>query len=243
MPSYDVCIPFHPKDRLILEYCIPSIHQHLPEAKNIYVVSKEDPNLEEIIWIPESSYPFTMEDVASIIHSKTRIGWYFQQLLKLYCYRALPSESNNILILDSDVIIKKHIQFFNDTKILMAISPECHQPYYNHMERILPGLTKQTQFSGIVHHIMTNRYHMEELLSKIEEFHGKHAWMALLELVNPDDYDFSGMADYEIYFNYCLKYHPDDYQIYLLQFGNFHNFEDFVKTDVYLGALHSWIRE
>jgi hypothetical protein len=242
MPSYDVCIPFHPKDLMILEYCIPSIRQHLPGAKNIYVVSKENPNLDDAQWIPESCYPFTLEDVGTIIKDKNRVGWYFQQLLKLYCYRVLPSQSNNILILDSDVIIKKPIEFFNEEKILLAISPEDHKPYFTHMEKVLPGLTKQTEHSGIVHHIMTNRYHMEEILSKMEEIHREPAWKALLLCVDPKDYPQSGMADYEIYFNYCLKYHPEKYQIRILPFGNFYNFSEFINHDVYLGALHAWMR-
>jgi hypothetical protein len=242
MPSYDVCIPYHPKDNMILEFCVRSVRLHLSEVNTIFVVSKENPNIEDTQWIPESSYPFTFEDVESIIKEKKRVGWYLQQLLKLYCYRVLPTESTNILILDSDVIIKKPFDFFNEDKIFLSISPENHPPYFSHMEKVLPGLTKQTEYSGIVHHIMTNRQHMEELLCKIEEIHGVPAWKALLLCVNPIDYPQSGMADYEIYFNYCLKFHPNKYTIRILPFGNAMSFAVFKEIDVYLVALHAWMR-
>ena len=242
MPSYDVCIPSHPKDWVTLQHTIPSIRAHLHDAKNIYIVSKEDPNLEDTIWIPESTYPFTFEDVAGIIQEPKRVGWYFQQLLKLYSLRVLPSESEYLLILDSDVVIKKDIDFFKETKTLFAISPENHTPYFTHMEKVLPGLTKQTEYSGIVHHIMVKRNHLEEILCKIEEIHGHPAWKALLLCVDPKDYPQSGMADYEIYFNYCLKYYPDEYEIRILPFGNFYSFAEFKNIDVYLGAFHAWMR-
>lgn len=243
MPSYDICIPFHPKDKLILEYCIPSIRQNLPEAQTIYVVSAEDPDVEGCVWIPETAYPFTKEDVGNIITHPPRVGWYLQQLLKLYCYRAIPSTADYILILDSDVIIKEYISFFEENTILFAISPEDTPAYFIHLEKLIPGLTKQVPYSGIVHHIMTKRTHMEHILSSIETLHGMPAWKAMLLLVDPEDYGKSGMADYEIYFNYCLKYFSEDYKIREISFANCANFEDFVRQKVSLVALHAWMRQ
>lgn len=243
MPSYDVCIPFHPKDKDILEYCIPSIRQNLPDAQTIFVVSAENPDVEGCVWIPETSYPFTKEDIGKIILCPHRVGWYLQQLLKLYCHRILPSTAEYILILDSDVIIKKKINFFHDSKILFAISEEDTPPYFTHMEKLIPGLQKQIPFSGIVHHIMTKRNHMETLLSQIEEIHNKPAWKGMLELVDPEDYDKSGMADYEIYFNYCIKFFPTEYEIRPLRFANVSNFSEFQQEDVSLVALHAWMRQ
>ena len=242
MPSFDVCIPSHPKDWVILQHTIPSVRRHLPGVNNIYIVSKENPDIEDTIWIPETTYPFTKEDVGNIIQEPKRVGWYFQQLLKLYSLRVLPTESEYLLILDSDVIIKKDIDFFRDNKIIFSTSPENHPPYFTHMEKLLPGLTKQTELSGIVHHIMIKRSHLEEMLSKIEKIHAQPAWKSLLLCVDPKDYPYSGMADYEIYFNYCLKYHADEHELRRLPFGNFYSFTEFEETDVYLGAFHAWMR-
>lgn len=242
MPSYDVCICYHPKDATIFEYCIASIRSFLEEVTTIYVVSNKNPEIEGITWIPESSYPFSKEDVGTIIQSKTRVGWYYQQLLKLYVYRVIPSKSEHILILDSDIILKEHIDFFDGEKLYLSVSPENHQPYFIHMEKLLQ-LKKQTEFSGIVHHIMTKRNHMEKLLDDIERIHSMPTWKAMLVLVNPQDYEKSGMSEYEIYFNYCLRTFPDSYIVRELPFANCGTFQDFVNINVPLVALHSWLQQ
>ncbi len=216
---------------------------HLQDAKTIYVVSKDRPEEEDIVWIPESAYPFRKEDVAQIITGNTRIGWYYQQLLKMYLYKVLPTESDYVLILDSDVMIKDPISFFEEGKVLLSISTEETPAYYSHMERVLPGLQKQTEFSGIVHHMMTKRKHMSEILDRIEKEHEGPAWKTLLRLVDPEDHTRSGMSEYEIYFNYCLQYHSDEYAIRLLKFANCTSFRELEqKKDAALVALHAWSR-
>jgi hypothetical protein len=146
------------------------------------------------------------------------------------------------LILDADVIIKKEISFFKDTKILLSISAENHEPYYHHMTKVIPELKKQTDYSGIVHHMMTKRSHVEEILTKIERLYEKPAWLSLLERVDPEHYKQSGMSEYEILFNYCLQNHPSQYETRVLPFANCATFEEFKNVDVSLVALHSWVR-
>ncbi len=243
MPPFDICICYHPKDSMIFEYCIPSIRRYLPEANTIYVVSAEKPELDDIHWIPETEYPFSKEDILKFIPTKERVGWYYQQLLKLYFHRVVPNSLDNILILDADVILKKQIQFFEDSKILFAVSPENTPAYFEHMEKLVPGLEKQTEYSGIVHHMMTKREHLQELFLLIEQKHGEPVWKAMLHLVKPENYSKSGMSEYEIYFNYCLKNYPNHYKIRLLEFANCDNFQDFVQKDVSLVALHAWMRD
>jgi hypothetical protein len=243
MPSYDVFICYHPKDEMTLPHCVQTIRMHLVDAKTIYVISKEKPDEDDIVWIPESAYPFTKEDVAQIITEEKRVGWYYQQLLKMYLYKVLPPESEYVLIVDSDVMIREPIAFFQEGKVLLSISTEETLSYYIHMERVLPGLQKQTEFSGITHHMMTKREDMLEILDKIESIHEGPAWKTLLRLVNPEDYKSSGMSEYEIYFNYCLKYHSDRYTYRLLKFANCFSFRELgLKKDVALVALHAWMR-
>ena len=239
MPAYDVCMCYHPKDAFTLEHSVRSIRQNLPDAKTVYIISKEDPEVEGCVWIPESSYPFSKEDVGKIIHCETRVGWYYQQLLKLYCYRVLPSISEHILILDTDVIIREKIDFFEGDKILLGVSPENNVEYFLHMERLLP-LKKQTEYSGIVHHMMTKRNHMETILQEIERIHQQPAWKILISLVNPEYYDNSGMSEYEIYFNYCLKNYPTEYKYRILPFANCTSFREVSERKEPLVAIHAW---
>jgi hypothetical protein len=244
LPIYDVLIPFHDKDLPILPYCVASVRQHAIGAQTIYVVSANNPQVEGVVWIDEATLPFTKQQVGEIITYPPRVGWYLQQLVKLYGYRYLPTKKEHLLILDSDTILKKTVRFFDHSgKICFGFSTEDTTPYFVHMGRLIPGLTKQIpEYSGICHHIMTRRDHLEEILSTAEKVHGKEAWRAMLELVEEEDYPRSGMADYEIYFNYCLQRYPGDYVIRALKVDNLCNFGEFARSDADMVALHAWAR-
>lgn len=81
---------------------------------------------------------------------------------------------------------------------------------------------------------------MKAFLTHVERIHGMPAWKAMLSLVTPENYPGSGMADYELYFSYCLQYFPDEYIIRPLRIVNlkfFHEINDSVADMV---AIHSW---
>lgn len=241
---YDVLIPFHEKDLPILPYCIASIKQHAIGAQTIYIVSEQDPEMEGTVWIPESALPFTKEEVGAIIQYPPRVGWYYQQLLKLYGFRYLPTTKQHILLFDSDTILKRTVRFFNhEGKICFGVSTEHTEAYFTHMAQAIPGLTKQMpDYSGICHHMMIRRDHMEEILRTIETIHEKPAWRAMLDLVETEQWRASGMAEYELYFNYCLWKHSDIYAIRPLKVDNLTNFGEFAKSDADMVALHAWAR-
>ncbi len=243
-PTYDVLIPFHEKDLPILPYCVASVKQHAISAQTIYIVSESNPEIEGTVWIGEDTLPFTKAQVGEIIQSSWRVGWYFQQLIKLYAYRYLPTRKNHLLFLDSDTIFEKPVRFFNhEGKICFGYSHENTESYYTHMDRVLPGLRKQIpEYSGICHHMLTRRDHMEEILSIVERIHGKEAWRAILECVDEADWSKSGMSEYELYFNYCLKNHPNVYAVRSIKVEDLGNFGEFAKSDADIVALHAWAR-
>lgn len=238
--SYDIIIPHHKKDSSILPFCIQSVNQYAVGAKTIYVVSEEDPEIDNILWFPESKLPFTKEDVAKYIKYPPRVGWYYQQLIKLYLYEYLPTSASHVLILDSDVIIRKPINFFKDGKICLSINDEYHEPYFIHMDKLIPGLTGIPPYSGICHHIMTCREHLQAFLRHVERIHGMFAWMAMLSLVTPENYKASGMADYELYFSYCLRYFPDEYVIRPLRIVNLKFLNEINDSSADMVAIHWW---
>jgi hypothetical protein len=238
--SFDIVIPHHKKDSSILPFCVESIKQYALGARTIYVVSAEDPEIEEITWIPESKLPFTKDDVATYIKHAPRVGWYYQQLIKLYLYDYLPTTSSHILILDSDVILRRPIKFFKDDKICFSINDDYYEPYFIHMDKLIPGLKGLPPYSGVCHHIMTRREHMKTFLTHVERIHGMPAWKAMLSLVNHEDYKGSGMADYELYFSYCLQYFPDEYIIRPLYIVNLKFLHEINNSVADMVAIHSW---
>lgn len=234
-------IPFHKKDHLILPYCVASLKQNAEGLGKIFIVSAEDPEEEGCEWISETTFSFTKEDVLTYIPDTTRTGWYFQQLLKLSVFDVIKTDKPYILIFDSDCIMKKPVSFFQDGHPLFATGlTEYTESYFIHMNKIIPGLDRQIpEISGVTHHSLFSREILGELLSKIERIHGIPWWQALLSHVSPESY-FAGMSEYELYFNYCLAFHPGLYMLRPLQMDSVDCFNDFQKSSGDIVALHEW---
>jgi len=204
----DIVIPCCEKDVEVLDLCIHGARRNIASARRIIVVSPKR-YTESAEWYDEQGYPFSKEDVAcalGIDPDHHRLGWYYQQLLKLYAPLAIPDISSNVLILDADTIFLRPVKFLDDENGgLYAYDKRIHTPYFEHMERLLPKFDRAfPQYSGICHHMLFQKEVIAALLSTIEEEHKIDAWIALCQLVDPQHLDHSGMAEYEIYFNFAF---------------------------------------
>jgi hypothetical protein len=252
---FDAVIPFHPKDGDVLPYCVIGLRRYTTGLRNIYVVSKDDPEEDDIIWIPESSFPFTVADVQAIIQSTNgRAGWYFQQLLKLYAFRVIDGILPHALLFDADCVICRPVSFFRDGKILLDWSEkQNHAAYFIHAKAIMGDLFNQPdpEKSGITDHMMVHQPVMEGLLQKIESrsfaktnyMEDFQAWRVFLKAVDPTQRDFSGMSEYEIYYNYALTWFWEDYETRQLERGMGTSFraltEGSAEADII--AFHKWL--
>jgi hypothetical protein len=245
---FDACIPYHPKDSDILDYCIQSMRTHLRGLRTIYIISETDPCQEDTVWISESRYPFTKSDVQGILQSTTgREGWYFQQLLKLYSARVLQNELlPNVLWIDSDVVICKPITFFDTSgAILLDWKETYYDPYFPHIQRVLGDSYSfhEEWLSGIADHMMVRTNHLEEVLQRIESQTNYPAWEGLLRAVDPASKDFSGMSEFEILYIYMLTNYPSMYIRRQLKRKWATTFHD-VKTGLYdMVIFHLWYRD
>ena len=132
---YDVVSPIHKKDlETYVEY-LSSNKKLLVNSNKFYYISdckfKEIDDLNEnyngnkyIHFIDENNYPFTKQQVFDYLSKyipKNRLGWYYQQLLKLYIFRLCTNDNeiklkNYILIFDSDILLLKPFFLFNNKK-------------------------------------------------------------------------------------------------------------------------------
>jgi hypothetical protein len=213
-------------------------------------VSAEEPeNLDDAIWISEAVFPFSKADIGSIIRSTNgREGWYYQQLLKLYVFRQIPDVLPQVLLFDSDLVICRPIEFISaDEKVLFSWSPpQGHEPYFTHAKAVLGHqfIHVHPEKCGITDHMMVTRPILEELLQKIEVMHGgRPAWRTLLEAVAPADWNFSGMSEYEIYFNYALAWHSDKHALRHLKVGKGTSFRALTEGSqtADMIAFHAWL--
>lgn len=208
----------HERDLPILELCIKGIRDNCEDINRIVVISKFclTPLAE---WIDEAKFPFTYEDVSSIVGNTSRTGWYYQQLLKLYALDVLEAEE--CLIVDADTIFLQPVKFKENSKCLFNFGSEYHIPYFHHISRLLPGLKRKVNVSGICHHIVFKKTILDHMRKKVSFLHKNIPfWKAMLLCVDPKEYLHSGMSEYELYFHYTLEHFPSEYSIRQLKWKN-----------------------
>ena len=219
---FDIVIPVGPNDANCISTQLVQTKKNIVGYRTIFLISY-DPTLqiEGCTTIDERSFPFTIGDVASCHSSHSRNGWYLQQLLKLYAGICIPGILERYLVIDSDTFFLKPTGFIGDDKCLYNYGSEYHIPYFHHMARLHPTLTKVSPtMSGICHHMMFETRFVKELFQLVEEFHKNDFWVVFLEQVAKDQDTRSGASEYEIYFNFMLHYHPDDIIVRPLQWAN-----------------------
>jgi len=240
--SFDAVIPYHEKDADILPYCLEGLRRHTTGLRNIYIISREGPDVDDIVWVSEASFPFTLDDVEKTIPA-IRSGWYYQQLLKYYAAKVIPGLTTHYLIVDSDVVFLRHITFFRGDRILFDHGGVYHQPYFDHMKRLLPTeLSAPSMEAGTTDCMMYRRDIMEDLMRRVETQHGCQLWEAMLKEIDPTNYETSGMSEQEVYFHFVLSQYPGTYEVRrLTKYLGFH-LTQLRTTDVDFLSFHAWLR-
>ena len=230
----DFVIPFHPKDApVFFTYTLPHLLKNAIGLRTIFLItSKKNLTLfpfsttPQIQLVFEEEFPFTLEDIAQICQNRGRTSWYYQQVLKLYAHRVLKDRLlEEYVIWDSDTILLKPTPFFlndyGEIHGLFAISPEYNPPYMEHMERLLPELTRlDPQWGGVTHHQPWKKNWTESLLQRIEWRYGRMAWKVYLEKVDQKHWGGSGCADYEIMMAWVFRFHGSEANVRPLRWAN-----------------------
>jgi hypothetical protein len=92
--------------------------------------------------------------------------------------------------------------------------------------------------SGICHHMMFEKKYINELVNRIEERHNDKFYNVFLKTAT--DVNGSGASEYEIYFNYMLKYHSNTIEIRKLKWANVNVFN--TCTDADYISYHHYMR-
>ena len=106
----DVIIPAHEKDIDTLDLCIDAVKNNVNRLGKVYVISRERLT-ENAEWIPESEFPFSIDDVSNFTGKHWRTCWYYQQLLKMYVFEVRKDISDSVLVLDSDTVFLNKTDF------------------------------------------------------------------------------------------------------------------------------------
>lgn len=219
MNVFDIVIPVGPNDRTIIEEQIKYTKKNIIGYRNIYLICY-DPSItiDGCITINENIFPFNIETVSNFHGKLNRNGWYLQQLFKLYAGKIIPNILEKYLVIDSDTFFLKPTTFIDNGICLYNYGSEYHKPYFDHMNKLDKDLIKMNRLSGICHHMIFETKYIDELFLRIENNHKDTFYNIFLKMVSIKEK--SGASEYEIYFNYMLKYNPTKIKIRELTWKN-----------------------
>ena len=236
---FDIVIPVGPNDISVIGEQIKYTKKNIIGYRNIYLICY-DPSIiiDGCITINEHMFPFSMETVEKYHGKLRRNGWYLQQLLKLYAGKIIPDILDKYLVIDSDTFFLKPTTFVENNKCLYSYGTEYHIPYFHHMKKLDKCLIKiDRKKSGICHHMIFETRYIDEVISKIEKNHKDLFYNVFLKMVI--DRNRSGASEYEIYFNYMLKYNPTKIKIRKL---NWKNVDSLQTNNNYDYISYHWYR-
>ena len=216
---FDIVVPVGPNDIEHIHLQISHCRKNILGYRRIFIITPyKELKVDGCTVIDESIYPFSMKDVIEIRGPHERNGWYLQQLLKLYAPFIIPDLMPTFLVIDSDTFFLRPTTFIVNGKCAYNPSREYNAPYFVHMAKMHPSLTRQyQQMSGISHHMIFEKEHIQGLMTLVESYHNNRPfWRLFLEFGT----EYAGASEYEMYFNYMLKYHPTRIQIRQLKWGN-----------------------
>ena len=142
---------------------------------------KQELNLENLqIYDEDEIIKFDrFKEIANPILKKTnyhekiqdRLGWYYQQVLKLtFMYNFIKLNNQKLLIWDADTIILKKIKFFdNEKSLIYGTTSEFFKAYYATNKTILGKIPKY-YISSVCQFCAVTPYDLKSFLSKLSQF-------------------------------------------------------------------------
>lgn len=224
----DVVTPLGPNDDIRGQ--LPYTRKNVIGLRNHYVVTRfagcehggKECKWEMANFVPEKLFPFSWHDVFDVggFLQPNRVGWYLQQLIKLYAWKVIPGLSDPYLVLDADTHIMRPLNFHEEGRLLFTKAHEHHKPYFEHMGRIMPMLRRVQPCSGVAHHMPMSHEVLNCLFEAVEAAHGKPFWKVFLEALDPDERGGSGASEYEMVFNFTQLCYPSKFQLRELKWRN-----------------------
>lgn len=245
---FDIVILLGPNDIDVIYEQIKYTKKNIIGFRKIFIIAFENIQIEDCIVIHENKFQFTKKDVEYFHGNTNRIGWYLQQLLKLYASRVIPDILEKYLVIDSDTFFLRPTTFIENNICLYATSKERNRNYFYHMAKLHPSLHRILPLSGICHHMMFEKKYVDSLIEMVEEYHmeinksWKPFWQIFIESVDKNHLHGAGASEYEIYFNYMIQYHRDKILIRDLHWRNIKDIHLLEDTSYDFCSYHHYMR-
>lgn len=252
----DVVIVSHPKDQSTINLCIEGIRQNCELVRRVIVVSSE-PLTDQAEWFNEADYPFSKEEVglkigrgnaliAKTFFGRNRsLGWYYQQLLKLYAPFVIPGISSNVLVVDADTIFINPVEFINEKNGgYFCVSPLMQMStYFDHAKRLVPHFERAfPEQYCVCHHMLFQKAILEDLFEQVEKRHKVPFWEAFCRCV---DIHRGGASEYIIYFCFAFS-RTDQMELRPLKWTNstdLTKLEGFRNEGYHFASFHTYLTQ
>lgn len=250
---FDVVIPFHPKDLDILPLCVDSVVTFVKGVGTIYIITPYPRSIQRQHMFHQAAKRVRIVDERDVLdcskqdleqafsNKSFQVGWYLQQLLKLYAFR-IPHIRSRYVCVDADLVFYQPVEFVDKetNQMLFALRERgINDQYVSSAQYLLPELQFHHS-SAIIDHMIFDADIVKDMLSRVETQHPHLPFWKLVCEAAKRTKNRCGFSEYEMVFAFVKQYYPQAYRLRPLRYlatGN--RLPD--KTNVDLVVYHSWM--
>lgn len=215
----DVAIPLAPKDLPVFRECIHFLRKNLLHPiRRILVIAPEDPEIRAVCaeldcqFVPETNIaPISKDTIRACLEdlkTKYRVGWIYQQLLKLNVNAA--SDASHILVLDADTAFVRPIRFETGGRWIFDVTQGYEESYDESLCKLL-GIAAPLPYSFVVHHMVFASAELRSLQELISTRFQKPWAQAVFEALDPTNE--LCLSEWNLYANFVLRKSPRRYTL------------------------------
>lgn len=214
-----VLVPCAAKDQALLPLVLQRLRRFGQALGRIVVVSSQPlcllpEGIGPLEWIHDDAFPLTRRDVQQWLGPDAAAGWWWQQLLKLQLLHWRPDLGERLLVWDSESVLMRPLSFEADGRILLHPASELHAPYTAHLTTLVPGLQRwHPRLSGITHWMVFHAGVVDDLMTRVQRHWHMPFWQAYLAAVQAAWRKQGGASEYDLVFNFALRFHSERYRL------------------------------
>ena len=185
-----------------------------------------------------------------------RVGWHYQQLLKLYTAFVIPDISSNVLIIDADTVFYKKVKFFEDNKPLYSISKDknleksdFHQQSFAHITTLIPEIAerlpaKYHNTSGVCHHMLFQKQVLQALFAEVIK--NDKTETEFYKIFLKHSKGGNSVSEYNLYFYFIISFYEEQFKIRVLKYKNCAKFSPLlerIRKKYHYCSYHDYMRK
>ena len=216
MKPYDIVIVSHEKDFNNIKHIITYSEKNL-NFDSIHLILSEREEYRDFETLKNITtkpvYLHKETDIIKIDRNRLsfRPNWIYQMMLKMF---QNVTKNDNFLIIESDCIILKPLDFFDGDKTIFYLGRDYpNEPYFNFNKSLL-NIGRGYDHSFICEFMMYDKKIIKDLLDKCNCKNVDDFMEIIYNTVNDNCYP----ADYELYGNFVYKFHNEKFSVKKLNY-------------------------